>query len=139
VRIAWWAVRRHPRRLLRVALLVARHRKGLATARRVMELPGMVREAAADPAAQSEARLAMSAISRAADRVRELGIAEALADKEVIDHLRRATAHASNATSAVTPPPRRRRAATRPAAITVGACLLAGAICLGVRRRGRSR
>jgi hypothetical protein len=137
--IAWWALRRHPRRLLRIALLVARHRKALATGRRVMDIPGIVREAATDPAAQSEARLALSAISRAANRVREVGMAEALVDEEVIDHLRRAITHVSNTTSAAAPPHRRRRAVTRPAAVAVGAGFLAGAICVGVRRRARSR
>jgi hypothetical protein len=139
VRIAWWAVRRHPRQLLRIVRFAARHRKAVATGRRVIDLPARVRAAATDPEAQGEARLAVSAISRAAQRVADVGMAEALADKTVIDQLRRAAAHASNVASATASPPRRRRAISRPAAIAVGACFLAGAIYVGGRRYARAR
>ena len=139
MRITWWALRRHPRRVLRIAAFAGRHRKALAAGRRVMAVGTRVREAASDTEMRGEAKSAVSAVSRAARRARDVGVAEALADQTVIDQLRRAVTHASHAAAAATSPRRRRRSIVRPAAITAGTCLLAGAIYVRGKRYLRSR
>lgn len=123
------SARHHPRRALRIGLLTgsavrmttkigyAKHH-----ADRVAE---PLKRAATDRRIHVETRRARADASRAARRVRRVGVTGALTDKRVARELRHATRHASKAAHLAVRP--RRHHQTRTAAITlVGTGILAG-------------
>ena len=88
-----------------------------------------------DPKAQAEAKSAIASLAGAAQRVRKVGLANALGDKRVADHLHRASTHASRAVAVVSHAKRRRRRSfVVPLTATVGAGVLAGAAYIGLNR-----
>lgn len=135
--IAWWAARRHPRELLRASVLAGRHPKavvrGIKLGRRAMRVSGAFREAMSDPRAQAEAKSALASIRCVAKRVRKVGLTNALGDKQVAEHVRRASTHASRAV-AVARHPKRRRSFVVPLTATVSVGALAGAAYIGLNR-----
>lgn len=134
--VALWAVRRHPGGLTRASLVAGRHPKaivrGIKLGRRAMRLQGALREAMTDPKAQAEAKSALASLTGAAQRVRKVGLANALGDKQAADQLRRASTHASQAFAYAKR--RRRRSLVVPLTATVGAGVLAGAAYIGLNR-----
>ncbi len=124
-----WA-RHHPRRALRIGLLTGSAIRWTTTVADARRHAGRVAEplqrAATDRRIHVETRRAKADASRAAHRVRRVGLTGALTDKRVARELRHATRHASRAAHLAVRPRRHHR--TRTAAITlVGSGVLAGA------------
>jgi hypothetical protein len=124
---------RHTRHAARAMRFVARHRTGamnsMLTKERASQLLARFDNAAADPAVQHEAWLAASALTRALQRSRRLGLARALDDRQVIEQLQRTARHATNLVDAAERPIRR-SSHHRPARATIGiaSVLVAGGI-----------
>jgi hypothetical protein len=85
-----------------------------------------------EPKVRVESRRAAKDASRAAERVKRVGVAKALSDKRVARDLRRATEHASKAASLAVAQRRRRVGTT--AVLVVGTGALAGAAYGGWRK-----
>lgn len=124
-----WA-RHHPRRALRIGLVTGsaiRMTSKVAYAKRhAGRVAELLKRAATDRRIHVETRRARADASRAARRVRRVGVTGALTDKRVARELRRASRHASKAAHLAVRPRRHHR--TRTAANTlVGTGVLAGA------------
>ena len=124
------SARHHPRRALRIGLLTGsaiRMTSKVAHAKRHADRAAEpLKRAATDHKIHVETRRARADASRAARRVRRVGVTGALTDKRVARELRHATRHASKAAHLAVRPRRHHRART--AAITlVGTGMLAGA------------
>jgi pimeloyl-ACP methyl ester carboxylesterase len=137
-KVAWWAARRHPDELIRASVVAGRHPKtvvrGIGQVRRAMRLKAALREIVADPKAQTEAKSALASITGAARRVQKVGLANAFDDKQVADHLRRASTHASRAVAVAHHPKKRRRRALVVPMTAVGAGVVAGLAYIGLNR-----
>lgn len=134
------AVRRNPRRAIRLLLFAARHRKGLAlmikASRRASRLTGKVQQTAANPKVHAEVKLAVSDLVQAAQRARKVGVTNVLDDKRVAHQLRQASRHASSAVAA-TRHTRPRHLMARAMAMTVGAGVLGGLAYAGWRTHAK--
>lgn len=136
-RVAWSEARRHPREARRVTTIVGRHPKAALRAiklvRRAMRLTRALRGMMADPKAQAEARSALADLTSATRRVRKVGLAQALGDKQVRRELQRASSHGSRSVALARRAQRRRSVGVRLTA-TLAAGALSGAAYLGFNR-----
>lgn len=108
-KVALRAARKNPRATLGVVLFGARHSKAIAktlkTTRRASRAVDRAR--LAQPEVRRELRASAASLGDTIARVRKVGLAEAVSDKQTAKHLQRALRHASEAASRSRAPRRR--------------------------------
>ena len=87
---------RNPRRVLAVAVLTARYRRGLVRAARLSREASRAAAAARRPGVRKEAHAASVSLGEAVVRARKIGIARAVTDQRFADLINRTLDHASN-------------------------------------------